>query len=495
MPNDWTKPRMTDWLAPSQLISTGLKTLRSTELGGMIDARRIAALESGNQGVVFDYSGQENFSFDYMADTGDGWDSTYTMAYLLSSAAITPEGSHDALPRPNVLILGGDEVYPVASKMQYAKRLIWPFNQAARNLGLEKQDLSQVFLIPGNHDWYDSLASFTRRFCSGRRFGIFRTSQRRTYFALRLPHNWEIWAADVQLHEDLDVPQMRFFRDQAAQLTNESRVILCLPEPEWTYGQQKPREDRFTTIDWFQNRIHERNARVPLMLAGDVHNYQRYEGASSTNPPYRQVKLVAGGGGAFLHPTHRFKLNDGSKAFQCTQCYPEQCKSFALSFRLLLFPFTCFWMSLLIALVDTLTFPLHHGGSIAGLILIFASFTVLGWKAGPSFAWGLVHGLAQSAAGFKAWELTSGNLASQFLGSGIAGGAVFGLYLFLGLNLFGLHRNEAFAALGHPHFKNFLRISLDANQLAVKVLAVEKTAGEEAAHPVPVRLVETITLP
>lgn len=102
------KPKMTGWYDVGQLAQTGLKTFLSEMLGGMVDTRRFLPLEDTAHGSVFDYSTVDNFSFDYTGDTGDGWDSTYTLAYLLSRPQLTVKG--DTLDRPHVLILGGDEV-------------------------------------------------------------------------------------------------------------------------------------------------------------------------------------------------------------------------------------------------------------------------------------------------------------------------------------------------------------------------------------------------
>lgn len=54
------------------------------------------------------------------------------------------------LPRGEFLLLGGDEIYPYASKQGYQERLIAPFNAAAREAGEAESDL---YAIPGNHDW------------------------------------------------------------------------------------------------------------------------------------------------------------------------------------------------------------------------------------------------------------------------------------------------------------------------------------------------------
>ena len=47
---------------------------------------------------------------DYTADTGDGFDATATVAWLLAADHLTPDAtSDDALPRGRVLVLGGDK--------------------------------------------------------------------------------------------------------------------------------------------------------------------------------------------------------------------------------------------------------------------------------------------------------------------------------------------------------------------------------------------------
>ena len=191
----WKKPRMVGWFDPSQLARAGLQALLSTMLGSMIDTRRFGAVEGKDEDCILQLSpgDGESFSFDYLADTGDGWHATYTIAYLLSSPQIKLT-TGETLPRADVVLCGGDQVYPVASKLAYAQRLVWPFNEAARRLGQDHDEhaLRELYCTPGNHDWYDSLAAFTRRFCSGRRIGCFKTRQTRSYFVLKLPHHWQI---------------------------------------------------------------------------------------------------------------------------------------------------------------------------------------------------------------------------------------------------------------------------------------------------------------
>ena len=49
-----------------------------------------------------------------MADTGDGFDATYSVAYLLAQPSLTVDG--ETLPRGQALVLGGDQVYPTAEQ-------------------------------------------------------------------------------------------------------------------------------------------------------------------------------------------------------------------------------------------------------------------------------------------------------------------------------------------------------------------------------------------
>ena len=70
-----------------------------------------------------------------MADTADGYAPTFAMARLLSRESLTVSGK--ALARGAFLILGGDEVYPVASREAYEERLKAPFDAASADANPE----------------------------------------------------------------------------------------------------------------------------------------------------------------------------------------------------------------------------------------------------------------------------------------------------------------------------------------------------------------------
>src|SRR5262249_46347924 len=134
-----------------------------------------------------------------------------------------------------------------------------------------------IFALPGNHDWYDGLISFTRLFCQTRWVGGWRTMQSRSYFALKLPHRWWLWGVDLQLESDIDRPQRDFFCSVAeGQMRPGDQVILATAEPDWIYGNiYDPRLQK--NIAFLEETIIEKKAKAKLMIAiaGDLHHYRR----------------------------------------------------------------------------------------------------------------------------------------------------------------------------------------------------------------------------
>ena len=67
--------------------------------------------EARNDDLMYDYfNGREDLWFDFVADTGDGGNSSYTVARLLAQPSIQTVigGSTHTLPRGNLLVIGGD---------------------------------------------------------------------------------------------------------------------------------------------------------------------------------------------------------------------------------------------------------------------------------------------------------------------------------------------------------------------------------------------------
>ena len=84
--------KMVGWYDPRQLARTGWEVIVSAMFGKHADKRVIQAIADNGSTkkrlyheIVEDGSGE--FWFDYVSDVGDGFDSTYTVAYHLTRDA------------------------------------------------------------------------------------------------------------------------------------------------------------------------------------------------------------------------------------------------------------------------------------------------------------------------------------------------------------------------------------------------------------------------
>ncbi|MBK9156400.1 MAG: metallophosphoesterase [Chloracidobacterium sp.] len=316
---------MVRWFSPLVLLKTLEKVLPSTFFARYADRRLVhAALDSrlNEENIIEERCGGEGgirpddkseVWVDYVADLGDGFDSTYAVAYLVGRKSIEVDGV--ILPRADCLVMGGDQVYPDASRDDYRKRMQRPYRAAFPRTERPDAIHPPVFLIPGNHDWYDGLTLFLAMFCNGREdnyLGSWRASQRRSYFAVHLGMNWWLWGFDSQLDEDIDTPQSDYFHAVARKMKPNAKVIICASVPTWlgaSLGEaSRESQDRFYKgVDFVANIVCKEceGAKIPLVLSGDLHHYTRYV-AKETGTHF----ITAGGGGAFLHPTHFLVKNE-----------------------------------------------------------------------------------------------------------------------------------------------------------------------------------------
>ncbi len=316
------RPRMVNWLNPFHLAQIGIRAGISSTFGAFADRRDAEAavrpLDPEEALRFFEYGKSEcdskgEFWFDYLADTGDGWNQTYTMAHLLSQPELDA-GKHQALKRGRVLILGGDQVYPTASQKEYEDRLIDPFRTAAEHADTEAArngGFGDVFAIPGNHDWYDGLRAFLGIFCrfskglrEGKIIGGRRAPQTRSYFALKLPHDWWLWGVDSQLEGYIDQPQVDYFATISKREMNpNSKLIICSGYPSWTWVDPANPQKRFGSyaymerlIDNYRNPEVDGSGKLRVSISGDIHHYARH-GENG------RIYITCGGGGAYTRPT------------------------------------------------------------------------------------------------------------------------------------------------------------------------------------------------
>ena len=363
---------MVGWYDPRQLAKTGFEVAVSTIFGRHSDFRTVEALASG-QSEIYDYTffyeddgkdicrpdrerPRESIWIDYVGDVGDGWNSTYTIAHYLAEEertfsfedADSRKRCEQSTKRGDVLVFGGDQVYPTASRQEYQRRLHVPYETALRRT---RDSHPHIFAIPGNHDWYDSLVAFTRLFTSRRWFAGWRTRQTRSYFGLKLPHGWWLLGTDVQLGSDIDAQQVAYFEkvaqlieDEQKSTGQEQRIILCHAEPHWIraalYEELDPNYSESNLL-FLENKL---GKRVTVFLAGDLHHYRRHEATDGS----MTQKITAGGGGAFLHPTHygllgkkleEIEEKPSGRWFRLRAEFPSRKESSLMCWRNLIFPY------------------------------------------------------------------------------------------------------------------------------------------------------------
>ena len=300
------------------------------------------------------------FWFDYVADTGDGQLAMYDIARLLLSdlyvddagaLSLTAGDAAQRLPRGRFLFMGGDTAYHVADSATLEQRVCAPFawaladRLAAETGGREPQSLRSgsrdrrydetdtryVFGVPGNHDYYDSLIGFNRLLRAPDNphlpLADFRRRQRASFVALQLPLGYLLLGLDSQSGK-LDHRQRELMRT----CLNEHRghgLIVATPEPATVFDTvapeaalpyaalQLPRPFAASA----EQRAFPAAEQLQLDLAGDIHHYARY--ADPAHPNYAYV--VAGGGGAFFHPTQTSHAPRGGASWppRAAKLYPE----------------------------------------------------------------------------------------------------------------------------------------------------------------------------
>jgi len=519
---------MVGWFDPAQLVRTGVDVVISAIFARNSDRRVLDALSHPSADPA-DYSARDELWLDYVADTGDGFDSTYAVAHALAQPEleVVVDGVRRTTRRGDVLVFGGDAVYPVASREGYEHRLTAAYRTA---LPETSPPYPKVFAVAGNHDWYDSLVAFTRIFCTGgkRRFAAWQTHQSRSYFAVKLPHGWWLIGVDVQLESDIDDPQLEYFRQIADSMAPDDRIILCTAEPYWIYEQRYRQFDRDITernLAFLEQRIFGK--RVAVFMAGDLHHYRRH-----TNDAGRH-KITAGGGGAFLFPTHvdLDEVRELKEGYRYQTSFPAPETSRKLSRRLLSFASinpsfgyltALFYLLFAMAIkVDIGHLGLRDVGQALhvvaagilnseialfwGLLLVFG-FYFFTETHDPKFRrWGgLAHATAHLIASFLlgwfglyasvTWMALPLNSISQIIATGVLigvggyviGPTIMGAYLYVSMNWFRRHAGELSALKCEDH-KSWVRMHFTSTgDLHIHALGIDAVPRRWAeATPTP----------
>jgi hypothetical protein len=464
---------------------------------------------------------------DFVADTGDDVTVSRAVARLVAG---TYEVDGVVLPRGDVLALGGDLAYPVATVREITRRLVEPWNEVFEELAVDTKP-RVLLAIPGNHDWYDGLDGFARlcqapcafegdqtdddvhhpnteqhpvlawaeAFSRGEAvkkpgaialFGYVPV-QRASYFRMPLAPNLDLFAVDRQLRK-IDPRQEAFFRVPTAART---RLVL-MPDPVRAWGEHRPNGAAALAA------IGMNPTKTPsLILAGDVHHYERSREGPS-------VHVVSGGGGAFLHGARVA----GKPAYTIEREFPGPQASWSLLRNL---PWHVAsggagWViTAVFALAHAIAlFAYFHRGAMAAAtvaactsaIIALGTALLVGWRRHsmlrvvPLTAFtGLVIGALPFALGVAADRIAvdvlrgasvDGWPAARALAlvvawglatwtSGFAFGAMLALIARLGLN-----HAQPYAALGVPAYKQFVRMRVSrAGRIDAFVIGVVDPVG------------------
>ena len=514
---------MVRWFDPHQLIDTAVRVLLSGVFSAFADNRQLQAREPAGQ---FDRSGRQELWLDYVADLGDGWNSTYTVARLLAAEelVLARDGESHDTERGRLLVMGGDAVYPVPKAAEYENRMLGPYRSA---LPCAAGEAPELFAIPGSHDWYDGLINFTSIFCRNRRIGGWRTCQRRSYFAIKLPNAWWLWGIDIQFGASVDEVQLRYFADVAAdRMAPGDRVIMCMSK-EVESGRKEADVHSDRDVAYLEREIIQPSgARVLLYLKSGKHYYSRYE---EEDGPRHHIE--SGGGGAFLHPTHNLPERidrpgaDGPTAYRRASSYPSAAVSTRLRKRIWLMPVYNLPLAAVFGTVQVLlAFMLglhlddrHLALGVGDLLramwesptafllslLVLASLVGMVRFAHDASGMGRVFlGLAHSAlqvASVAGVMISASYLSTTF---GLAGdpsllvfiGLVWllgGTYGMIGMagylwatGCLGLHGTEAYAPLHHQDHKHVLRLHIQADgSLTIYPIGIDRVGRAWTLSP------------
>ncbi len=496
------RKRMVSWYDPRALIGIAIRDGIAAIFGTYADKRD----QQAGLPVPVDpgFGTRDELWFDMVGDMGEAFDPTYAVAWHLAQPSLT--FGDTTLPRAELLVLMGDEVYPTGSIDRYENQTIGPYD-AAWPAGHVEDSAPVVLALPGNHDWYDGLTAFLREFCQRRSIGGWRTQQTRSYFSAPLPHGWWLWAIDTQLGGWLDAPQLDYFRTQAQLMKPGDRLILVTPVPFWLHTEI-PTAD--ATVGWFLHKIVPADVTVPLFASGDWHHYAHYQTVDRA-----EHRLTVGGGGAFLHPTHNLPtdpivpgfVKGTSTTIHRGVTFPTSADSRkrltlvllqaffnpVFSITLGIVHFALAWLAQASVRTPKMSVrdamrPLSWREAADGLVrsplaLLLMATVLVAWIAFPRHTTasrktlarvvGAVHGALQIvltvpvmlaashfAPGRGVWFGLSFALLTVLLG-GIFAATLTGIYLFLTNTFLRMHDNEAFSALRLRSFKCFTRLHID----------------------------------
>jgi hypothetical protein len=418
-------------------------------------------------------------TFDFVSDTGDGFDATATIAWTLAQPRILIDG-HGELSRGEGLVHGGDMVYPAGTDQAYQERFVG-IMESVLPTSATSEPAPWFLGVPGNHDRFDGLQAWRRVVAAGVPIGGWTTTQSEPWFSRDLSQRWALWGVSRARGAAAD-RQLDFFREQAAQLTVGTAVVLVVPAPLWS---QSARADLDSLYRELIGLVQDAGCTIRVWLSGDEHNYHRYQGPDGTQ------YFTAGGGGAFLSTTHR--LHDGVEWNGATlaladSVYPRREVTSAMRWKAPLLVLRNGSLPVLLAVLYAVIAVLL-GFSSGVVALTLASVVTLGSTWAFTRSWtargavvAVAHALCHCGVFAVLTALDIDSMASRIVAFAAAGALVAPLLVSLGLMLgsaCGINDNELFSALRIDDYGCFLRFQIrEDDSLAIHALGIDATVRD-----------------
>ena len=264
--------------------------------------------------VIADHGRDGRVAFLVLGDSGEGDSSQYAVVPPLLAE------SRDT----DFIFICSDVVYPTGDTNDYVEKFYEPYRGYP----------GPIYAVPGNHDWYDELEGFMAHLCdvppppagfqpvampavARRLWRRPRKLKRGTALArarLRPPGRRDqpgpylaidagpiaVIGIDTGISGDLDREQGEWLKRMSSDIPKPK--ILLTGKPIYVDGEYHPGriENWNVTVD---DIVCDPAHRYVAAIGGDIHNYQRYPVQVSRGRTIEYI--VSGGGGAFMHATHR----------------------------------------------------------------------------------------------------------------------------------------------------------------------------------------------
>ncbi|MGH4014656.1 MAG: metallophosphoesterase family protein [Pseudonocardiaceae bacterium] len=403
-----------------------------------------------------------------IGDTGEGDNSQYAVAHTLA----------DQSRSADLAVVCSDVIYPAGDHADYGPKFHHPY----RNVQVP------IYALPGNHDWYDGLHGLMHHFCKlddpgyvpefGRgvmahlarklwrkpqqpefdptpRADDSTTTERPSPDPLQPAPYFAIDAGPVRfvgidtgIKGNMDAEQYQWLQRVSLEVPERPKILLT-GKPIYVDNKYHPGGVAGTaqTVD---DVVKDPRAHYVMAIGGDIHNYQRYPVQMGDGRTVQYI--VSGGGGAFMHATHRIPpVTVGGVTEAEFRCYPLRRDSLARFSQV----------------IDKRLFGGRGRASIEPT------------SAARYFA---DRGIVSRADREPAGRLSLGDKVRTSLIRCIPAGRIF-------------HRvgSEVFNFDSPPFFKQFLRIDVTKGRIVVSCLGVTGCAGTEHTPSVEDRF--TIELP